>query len=230
MTIPAGLLAGCSGPYSALDPAGPAARTTALMWWGLFSYFSLVLVVVIALFLYALRRDPDKAEARETGRVERRWLVGGGLVLPSASIAVILALGIPMGHSLLPLPPPDGQQVVRIDVTGRQWHWEIHYPGTSLHLVDELHIPAGLPVDVHLRSADVIHSFWVPRLAHKLDAIPGHVNVLRLVADEPGSYRGQCAEFCGLGHAHMDFVVHAHTPEDFYRWLEAAPPSGDADD
>jgi cytochrome c oxidase subunit II len=135
-----------------------------------------------------------------------------------------------MGHSLLPLPPADGQQVIRIDVTGRQWQWEIHYPGTGLHLVDELHIPAGLPVDVHLHSADVIHSFWVPRLAHKLDAIPGHVNVLRLVADEPGSYRGQCAEFCGLGHAHMDFVVHAHAPEDFYRWLEAAPPVNATDE
>jgi cytochrome c oxidase subunit II len=206
-----------------LDPAGPAARMAAAMWWGMFSYFGLVLLVVLGLWLYALRRDPGSADAARTRRIEKRWLIGGGLILPTASISVVLALGIPMGHRMLPLPPEDGQQVVRIDVTGHQWWWEVRYPGTDLRLVDELHIPAGVAVDVHLTSADVIHSFWVPRLAHKIDALPARTNVLRLQADHPGTYHGQCAEFCGLGHAHMDFVVHAHAQEDFERWLEAAP-------
>jgi cytochrome c oxidase subunit II len=192
------------------------------MWWWLFGYFGLVLLAVIALWLYALHREPGRATPEGTARIERRWLIGGGLVLPLASITAVLAFGIPAGHRMLPLPPADGQPVLRVEVTGRQWHWEIHYPDTGVRLIDELHIPSGQPVDVHLTSADVIHSFWVPRLAHKLDAIPGRTNVLRLEADVPGSYRGHCAEFCGLGHAHMAFVVHAHAPEEFSAWLEAA--------
>jgi cytochrome c oxidase subunit II len=217
-------LAGCSGPYSALDPAGPAARIAAAMWWGMFAWFGLVFVAVVALWLYALRRDPGESESDAPGRrrIERRWLIGGGLILPIATISVVLALGIPMGHRMLPLPPEDGQEIMQVNVTGHQWWWEFHYPGTNLRLIDEVHIPAGVAVDVHITSADVIHSFWVPRLAHKIDALPARTNILRLKAEVPGSYRGQCAEFCGLGHAHMDFVVHAHAPADFERWLEAA--------
>jgi cytochrome c oxidase subunit II len=204
-----------------LEPAGPAARSAALMWWWLFGYFGLVLLVVIALFLYALRREPGNPKPEQRARIERCWLIGGGLILPTASITAVLAFGIPMGHNMLPLPPADGQPVLRIEVHARQWHWEVYYPENGARLVDELHIPAGRPVDVHLTSGDVIHSFWVPRLAHKLDAIPGRTNVLRIEADEPGSYRGHCAEFCGIGHAHMAFVVHAHAPQEFSDWLEA---------
>jgi cytochrome c oxidase subunit II len=192
------------------------------MWWWLFGYFGLVLLAVIALWLYALRREPGNPKPEQTTRIERRWLIGGGLILPTASITAVLAFGIPMGHNMLPLPPADGQPVLRIEVHARQWHWEVYYPDSGVRLVDELHIPAGRPVDVHLTSGDVIHSFWVPRLAHKLDAIPGRTNVLRIEADAPGSYRGHCAEFCGIGHAHMAFVVHAHAPQEFSDWLEAA--------
>jgi cytochrome c oxidase subunit II len=168
-----------------------------------------------------MRRDPRSPREQDSRRLHRRLLVGGGLVLPLGSILVLLAFGIPAGHRMLPLPPDDGT-AMRIDVRAQQWWWESSYPGTGIRLADEVHMPAGVPVDVHLSSADVIHSFWVPRLAGKLDAIPGHENVLRLQADAPGVYRGQCAEFCGLGHAHMQFTVHVHTPEEFEIWLEAA--------
>jgi cytochrome c oxidase subunit 2 len=107
-----------------------------------------------------------------------------------------------------------------IEVTGHQWWWEVRYPDTGITLRNELHIPVGQPVDIHLTTADVIHAFWVPRLGGKLDAIPGRTNVLRLQADRPGSYRGQCAEFCGMNHAHMQFTVEAHPPEAFDQWLE----------
>lgn len=124
-----------------------------------------------------------------------------------------------MGHRMLPLPPAEGKPL-RIDVTGHQWWWEVRYPDSNISLKNELHIPAGMPIDIHLSTADVIHGFWVPRLGGKLDAIPGRVNVLRLQADEPGVYLGQCSEFCGLHHAVMKFTVKAHTPDDFARWLE----------
>src|SRR5690606_21729962 len=133
--------------------------------------------------LLAVKRDPaalvSDARAR---RALNRWVIVGGLALPLASILAVLSFGIPAGHRMLPLAPGEGV-VAHIDVTGRQWQWDVRYPGTNVALVDELHIPAGVPVDIHVRTEDVIHSFWVPRLAGKIDAIPGRVNVLRLEAN-----------------------------------------------
>ena len=121
------------------------------------------------------------------------------------------------------LPLPDGEgKTLRINVTGHQWWWQVHYPDSGIQLRDELHIPVGVPVDLHLTSADVVHSFWVPRLGGKLDMIPGRTNVLRLQADRADTYRGMCAEFCGLEHAHMRFTVTAHDPGEFKTWLTEA--------
>lgn len=222
------LLVGCAGPFSTLDPVGPAARSAAGLWWGMFVFSSVVLAAVVALWLYAMRRDPGTVSDTAAQRLQNRWIIGGGLILPLASIALLLAFGIPLGHRMLPLPPEDGD-VLRIEVTGHQWWWEVHYPDSGIRLRDELHIPAGMPVDLHLTSADVIHSFWVPRLGGKLDMIPGHINVLRLQADAPGVYRGQCAEFCGLRHAHMQFTVEAHDAGAFETWLADAQASGEND-
>lgn len=211
-------LAGCGGPFSMLDPAGPSAATAAMLWWGMLALFSLVYIAVCGLWLYAMFRTPPASGEARDQRIHRRWLIGGGLVLPVGSIALLLAFGIPAGHSMLPLPE-DGD-VLEIRVTAHQWRWAVHYPDGNISLENELHIPTGRPVDVHLSSADVIHSFSVPRLGGKLDAIPGRTHVLRLLADAQGSYRGQCAEFCGTGHAHMHFTVIAHAPEDFATWRE----------
>jgi cytochrome c oxidase subunit II len=189
----------------------------------MFIAFSLVLLVVSGLWLYAMYREPDHVDEAQARRIQNRWIIGGGVALPVVSITVLLAFGIPAGQSMLPLPSPKGE-ALEIHVTAHQWWWEFVYPESGLVLVDELHIPANRPIDVHITSADVIHSFWVPRLAGKLDAVPGHINVLRIQADEPGEYRGQCAEFCGIGHAHMPFLVIAHTPSDFAAWLREAAP------
>lgn len=204
-----------------LDAAGPSARAVAWLWWGMFVGFTLVLLMMVGLWLLAVRRDPGTADDAQARRVQNRWIIGGGLVLPTVSIIVVLAFGIPVGHGMLPWPSTDGE-VLRIDVTARQWRWDVRYPDSGIALEDELHIPAGQPVDVHLTSEDVIHSFWVPRLGGKLDMFPGRTNVLRLQADVPGQYRGQCAEFCGLGHAHMQFVVHAHDADDYAAWAAEA--------
>lgn len=186
----------------------------------MFGFSTLVLIAVMVLWLYAMWRKAipiTKAQSRLLGQ---RWIIGGGLILPIVSVAVLLSFGIPMGYRMLPLPVT-GQTPLRIDITGHQWWWQIRYPGTGIELKNVLHLPSGVPVDIYVTSADVIHSFWVPRMAGKLDMIPGHINKLRLKADVPGHYRGQCSEFCGIGHAHMVLDVQVHTQENFAAWLEA---------
>jgi len=173
----------------------------------------------VGLWLYAAGRRARTFSDAQAQRVQRRWLLGGGVVLPTVAIAALLVVGIPVGHNMLPLPVENGQ-VLRIDITGQQWWWDVRYPGSGIRLKDELHIPVGVPVDIHLTSADVVHSFWVPRLGGKLDLLPERTNILRLQADEAGTYRGQCAEFCGLNHAHMHFTLTAHEAADFAAWLK----------
>ena len=193
----------------------------------MFTTALIVTLVVLGLWLWAVKRGQGNRDLSDNPldtvtdiktdeRRGRVWIISGGLVLPLVSITALLAVGIPIGHSMLPL----GEPALRVDITGHQWWWEVHYPEADLALVDELHIPAGVPVDLHLTSADVIHAFWVPRLGGKLDLVPGHVNVLRLEADEPGEYRGVCAEFCGLNHSRMHITVIAHSAEDFSQWFE----------
>lgn len=200
-----------------LQPSGPAAREIANLWWGMFAVAVTVFVgVVVAWLVAVLRPHRERTEPQEK-RIARRWVLLG-LLLPSASVAVLLAFGIPAGHRLLPLPPQSGQSL-RIEVTARQWQWQVRYPGYAPVLVDELRLPAGRPVDVHVGSLDVIHSFWIPRLGGKIDAIPGRTNVIRLQADAPGEFRGQCAEFCGRDHALMVLHVEALEAAEFDIWL-----------
>ena len=192
----------------------------AQLWWGMFSFSALVFALVLALWLYAQFRTPRNHDDTTRQRIHRRWIIGGGLILPLTSVSVLLAFGIPAGHRMLPLPV-DGTPAFRIEVEAHQWFWRVHYPDHDIELIDRLVMPADRPVDIHVRSADVIHAFWVPRLGGKIDALPGRTNVLRLHADAPGEYRGQCAEFCGTQHAHMAFTVDALEPADFDDWLEA---------
>lgn len=153
---------------------------------------------------------------------ERSWLVAGGLVLPALVLPPLTVYGLMIGERATPVASAD---VLRVEAVGRRWLWEFAYPEQAsgdARTRTVLHIPAGRPVDVHIRSEDVIHSFWVPRLAGKMDAIPGHVNVLRIQVDQPGVYRGVCAEFCGLEHATMNFEVRAHPGGDYANALRDA--------
>ena len=174
------------------------------MFWG--SVASTLLVTALALYA-ALRRDTAPRVS------QRLLLVGGGVVLPSAAVLALLVWGVPAGQALL--PKAGAAPVFTVEVTARQWQWEVRYP-TRPDLAPRLNridLPAGQPVDVRVHADDVIHSFWVPRLGGKIDAIPGRTNVVRLQADAPGLYRGLCAEYCGTGHARMPIEVHAHGPE-----------------
>jgi cytochrome c oxidase subunit II len=137
----------------------------------------------------------------------------GGLGLPAVVLTPLVAYALIAGERLLPLP---GAQPLRIEAKGQRWVWTFRYPGYGgIETKDVMHLPAGVPVDVVVTSLDVIHAFWVPRLAGKIDAVPGHVNLLRIQADVPGRYQGLCNEFCGGGHSEMRFDVIVHPSEDF---------------
>ena len=115
--------------------------------------------------------------------------------------------------------PKPGSTQMNLEVVGHQWFWEVRYPGTKAVTANEIHIPTRTRVNLAGTTADVIHSFWVPELNRKTDLVPGHPNRILLEADRPGAYRGQCAEFCGLQHAHMAMWVYAEPPEKFRAWL-----------
>ena len=174
------------------------------------------LVMVLLLWAFVRRSAaPDRPKL---------WLAGGGLVLPVMVLMPLLGFGLLTGERLL--AHPRAAEVTRIEVEARQWQWTFRYPATAGGTrvsVNELHLPVGRPVDLHVTSPDVIHGFWIPRLGGKIDAIPGHINVIRLSADQPGSYHGVCAEFCGGGHTAMDFRVTAHADDSYQDRLAELP-------
>ena len=165
-------------------------------------------------------------------RTGARWMVIAGIALPTVVLLVVLVATLRTLSAIVPPenaiaaagdhPPRPGE--IAIEVVGRQYWWEVRYldavPGRVFETANELRIPVGRPVQLRLRSNDVIHSFWVPGLQGKLDLVPGRVNVLALQADRPGVWRGQCAEFCGVQHAKMAFTVVAEPAERFEAWRE----------
>lgn len=213
-------LAGCEGPQSILDPAGSSALIISRLWWGMFAFFSLVLIAVCALWIYAMRRKGSALSEEHARRVHNRWIIGGGILLPLVSVVVILLFGIPAGQKVR-AGPETGTPGLRVEVVGHRWWWEIRYPDASVITANEFYLPVGKPVDVYVTTADVIHSFWVPRLSGKIDLVPGRTHHIRLQANTAGPMRGQCAEFCGSGHAHMVLDVHAVSQQEFDAWLNA---------
>jgi cytochrome c oxidase subunit 2 len=181
---------------------------------------AVVFLGAVALLLLGwFRRDrPGLPLFGENEKLNTGLVIGFGMVIP---IVVLVSL---FGVADLWLvkrtgAPARGSTAMTIRVIGHQWFWEIRYPGTRAVTANEIHIPARTNVQVVGRSADVIHSFWVPELNRKIDLIPGHTNRVLLYADKPGVYRGQCAEFCGLQHANMGTQVFADSPRQFHAWL-----------
>jgi cytochrome c oxidase subunit 2 len=204
-------LTGCSGPLSTLDPAGPAAASIAQLWWVMLIGATALFALVMALLAWTFLQPGAGANTRP-----RIWLIGGGLLLPALVLIPLTGYALLTGERLL--AHPLAANVLRIDVEARQWQWSFRYPdadGGARVSVNELHIPVDRPVDLRVTSRDVIHSFWVPRLGGKIDAIPGHTNVIRLSASQSGIFHGLCAEFCGTDHTHMNFRVEAHPAEAY---------------
>ena len=202
-----------------LHPHSPAEHRITVLWWVMFA----VAVVGFALVAYLLLLGWIR-------RNRAALLFGGG---ERAATALVIGLGIGMPIVLLSAlfiwsdifvirstaAPRPGSTAMTVHVTGHQWFWEIRYPGTRAITANELHIPTRTRVDVEGTTADVIHSLWVPELNRKIDLIPGRTNRVLLYADRAGTYEGECAEFCGLQHAHMLLIVIAQPRVEFDAWL-----------
>ena len=211
-------------PPPALDPAGPMSGSLNTLTWVLIAMFVVVSVIVVAALWLAL--FGPRSWRRKLGG-ERMVLIAG-FAFPAVVLTALLVYGLSTTRQLSEAPRP-GE--MRIRVTGEMWWWRVAYLDDQgrevLQDANEIHIPVGRPVVFELESADVIHSFWVPRLGGKMDMIPGRRNILRLQADEAGAFGGQCAEYCGGPHALMGLVVVAHEPAAFEAWRAAAArPAG----
>ncbi|MGY0831867.1 cytochrome c oxidase subunit II [Azospirillum argentinense] len=218
-----GLLAACErGPQSALHPAGRNAEAILDLTLILVAGGGVIFLFVMALAGYAVIARPERFPG------SRAWIIGGGLVFPIVTLTALQVYEFAVARQL---SDTGGVEPLRVEVTGYMWWWEVRYPDVSLEGAGEggevlrsanrLVIPAGRPVEVVVTAADVIHSFWVPSLGGKMDMIPGHENRLILVGERPGTYRGQCAEYCGAQHALMAFDVVVEPPDRFEEWLAA---------
>jgi cytochrome c oxidase subunit 2 len=203
-----------TGIQSALNPQGPQAAVIAEITWVLFIGGTAIFVVVMALAGWALWRRPAWLGSHA-------MIVGGGIAFPAVVLTALLLYSLARAAGLRDTEAP----TVRIAVVGHQWWWHVAYldaaGGIDFVSANELNVPVGQSVEVEVRTADVLHSFWVPALAGKLDMIPGKNNRLRLRAAAPGVVRGQCAEYCGGPHAKMAFFVVAQAPAEFEAWREA---------
>ena len=212
---------------SALIPRGTHAMVTAEIAWVLFIGGGAIFVLVMVFVAWAVFGE------RRAWLAKQGSIIAGGIVFPSAVLFALLIYTLLAASRITEAHGGDAD--LRIEVTGEQWWWRVHYLGPEGELdfatANELHIPVGRTVEIRLRSADVLHSLWVPALAGKLDLIPGKDNRLRLRAETPGVFRGQCAEYCGGPHAQMAFYVLAEEIEAFDRWRGAqrAPATGDSD-
>ena len=221
---------------NSLDDRGPAARQVndlfrPVGWIAVAVFFLVQFLVLYSAIRFRARSDDDRPkQVHGNAKLEIGWTV-----LPAV---LLFGVGIATVGTLITLDRErEGPDVLQVEVVGHQWWWEYRYPEAGAEddhgegaggaqadaevvTANELHIPVGRKVNLRMTSTDVIHSFWPPKLAGKVDVVPGRTNHMWLEADEPGTYHGQCAEFCGLSHANMRVVVVAHEEADFQAWLE----------
>ena len=213
-------LAGCGGNQNTLAAKSHSEHAIANVFWVTFGVSCVGFgVIVLLLFLGWWRRERPSLPGGGGERAATIVVLGMGVALP---IALLVALFVwsdlfVTGSTAAPKP---GSTRMTIHVIAHQWWWEVRYDGTDVVTANEIHIPVHTRVNVELSTDDVIHSFWIPELNRKTDMIPGVANRQLLVANEPGTYRGQCAEFCGLQHAHMAAEVIAQPRAAFDRWLD----------
>jgi cytochrome c oxidase subunit 2 len=219
---------GCGGPQSALDVAGRDAERIARLFVTMTVGTLVVWALVVVLAVYAIRARDTYSEQGAS-----LLIVGGGVLLPTVVLAALLAYGLPVLPELL---RPASAGSLQIEVTGKQWWWRVRYLRDRgvVETANELRLPVGQRINLRLISTDVIHSFWVPSIAGKMDMIPGRITHLALEPTRTGVFRGVCAEYCGTSHALMAFHVIVVEPEEFDAWLEhqaepaQAPPHAQA--
>jgi cytochrome c oxidase subunit 2 len=227
------LLGGCGGNRDGLDAASTEAKQISSLWWTYFwvcaVVFGLVMLSVLGVIARARRQRALLPNAAPAVRHSKDPADSGSFIIVTvctvATALILFALLIVdfrTGHAMTPITSGD---VLTVKITGKQWWWQIEYEdAVASNMVitgNELHLPVGRPVKLLLESTDVIHSFWIPNLQGKKDLVPGHPTALWLHPTEIGRYHGQCAEFCGLQHAHMQLLAVVESPEDFAKWQDA---------
>ncbi|MGN7294202.1 cytochrome c oxidase subunit II [Rhizobium sp. SAFR-030] len=216
-------LSSCSGVQSALDPAGSEASAVATLFWVMVVGGGVIWLGVIGLMIYASRKSRSLMGEAGASKV----IFFGGVAFPVVVLAGLLSYAVWLMPAMRPWFGGEGEGLRRIEVTGEQFWWRVRYLDTSGKVIresaNEVRMPVGERVLFRLKASDVIHSFWIPSIGGKMDAIPGRINELQLMATKPGSYRGVCAEFCGTSHALMAFTVQAMPASELDAWLAAAP-------
>jgi cytochrome c oxidase subunit 2 len=235
-------LTGCiHNRQSAVDAVGPQSCRIETLWWWFFWLLVAIFIIVIAFTLMTLgrrHRGIEEEVLEETHKAPEETESRLRRIITGVSVATIIILFVLIVASVATGKADSDLQFKKnpltIQVTGNQWWWQIQYmkddPTQNLITANEIHIPVGRPVQIRGMSNDVIHSFWVPNLNGKRDLIPSRVTTEWIEADHPGAYRGQCAEFCGLQHAHMAIWVIAEPQDKFDAWMReqlktAAAPS-----
>jgi cytochrome c oxidase subunit II len=236
------LLVSCAGhQQSAVDPAGPQSGRIDTLWWSFFWLLGIIFIVVMVVLLLTLTRrhrgieqEPLENTHRPSEQTDLRMrrIVTGATIVTILTLFVLIVASVGTGKAIADLSFK--KNPLTIQITGIQWWWQIQYmssdPSQSVVTANEMHIPVGRPVQILGLSQDVIHSFWVPNLHGKRDLIPSRSTNEWIEADRPGVYRGQCAEFCGMQHAHMALWVIAEPEDKFEAWMRAqlqpaVPPS-----
>ncbi len=235
----AAMLAGCAGTPSALAPASANATMIYDLILITFGIAAVVFVVVEGMLVYSVvrfsrrRADEQPSQVEGNRRLEIAWTLAPAIVLAVVFVISVRTLWLLSYQPTLAAGAPNNSQALHVHVIGHQWWWEFDYTDQKFATANELHVPVGAIVKLDLESADVAHSFWVPQLGGKTDVIPGHVNQTWFQATSPGTYHGQCAEFCGVEHADMRFDVVAESPDQFEAWVKhqqspLPPMTGDA--
>lgn len=215
---------------AALDPASPDAKLVSQLAWWMFFAGTLILIVTLGLLLVGIglqRSRPSKLSRRPAIAL----VLGGGVVAPFIAVAAISASGLFISSETEGRSAAEGPT---IEVVAHLWWWEFRYLDKTGEAIattaNELHLPVGQRSVLELISDNVIHSFWAPNLQGKTDVVPGRVNTLYAEPDVEGRWRGQCAEFCGIQHAMMGFLVIAHTQDEFDEWLKGQTAPAQAGD
>ena len=215
----------CAAAPSVLAPASESALKTNELTWIIFAIAAAVFVIVEALLVYSAVHFRIGGQSGLPKQIEgNQRLEIGWTLLPFIVLLIVFFLSLGTLQSIRNQPalaagPDVAAKPLRVRIVGHQWWWEFDYPDLNIVTANELHIPAGMQVNVDIESVDVIHSFWVPQLGGKTDAIPGHVNQSWIKAIQPGIFEGQCAEFCGVEHGLMRLRVVADTPVQFQAWV-----------
>ena len=232
VALPAVLFTSCAGvQQSAVNAAGPQAAHIQHLWWWFAAILTAIFVIVLAALVWALSRghrgieqEPLERVHIPTGETEQKLTrtVAASIIVTVLILFGLLIASVATGKAISELGNKKNGMV--IEVIGNQWWWYVRYLNDDASQIvvtaNEIHIPVGRPVRIRGTSNDVIHSFWVPNLHGKRDLIPSRITDEWIQADQPGRYRGQCSEFCGMQHAHMAMWVIAESPDQFEAWRQ----------